>query len=69
MKTTLTTTTDPREVEPVALDSHNAAKYVGVGRSTFLKLVKAGDAPAGIRISKGRVIWRRSDLDQWLRDL
>ena len=41
-------------------------RIVPVSRSTWRRMVKSGDAPAPIRISKGISAWRVGDLRGWL---
>lgn len=53
---------------PRALGADHAAAYVGLGRSTWLRLVDAGEAPKPVRLTPGRVAWLREDLDSWLDD-
>ncbi|RAK65648.1 helix-turn-helix transcriptional regulator [Phenylobacterium kunshanense] len=37
-----------------------------LGRTTWWRLVRAGEAPAPIRISPGRVAWRLTDILDWI---
>lgn len=37
-----------------------------LGRTTWWRLVRAGEAPAPIRISPGRVAWRMADILDWI---
>jgi predicted DNA-binding transcriptional regulator AlpA len=48
------------------LRANEAAAEFRCGRSTFLRLVKAGKAPAPIRISPKRPLWRKNDLAEFL---
>jgi excisionase family DNA binding protein len=43
-----------------------AAQYLRVSLPTFARLVKQGEAPPVIRLSKRRVGYRQQDLDAWL---
>jgi prophage regulatory protein len=38
----------------------------GLGRTTVFREIKAGRFPASVKISKGRVGWRESDIDAWI---
>jgi prophage regulatory protein len=42
-----------------------------LSRTTIWRLVKRGDFPAPVRLSPGRIGWRRSSLATWMegRDL
>lgn len=51
---------------PRGLDAELAAAYVGLSRSSWESLVKAGDAPAAVWLTAGRKVWLREDLDAWL---
>lgn len=53
-------------VEQRGLRAVEAARYCGLGRSTFLRYVSEGRAPAPRKLSPGAVIWLRESLDQWM---
>lgn len=55
-------------VEQRGLRAIDAAKYCGLGRSTFLRYVSEGRAPAPRKLSPGAVIWLRETLDKWLEN-
>jgi predicted DNA-binding transcriptional regulator AlpA len=48
---------------PRGLSRDQAATYLGISRTSFQKLVDAGTMPRGKRITKGRVVWDRAELD------
>lgn len=48
---------------PRGLSRDQAATYLGISRSSFQKLVDSGVMPRGKRITKGRVVWDRAELD------
>ncbi len=53
-----------------ALSRTEAAHYVGVGVTTFDKLVENGEMPRARRFRNAkRVVWLRRELDQYLADL
>ena len=52
--------------EQRGLRAQDAAKYCGLGRSTFLRYVSEGRAPAPRKLSPGSVIWLRDQLDSWM---
>lgn len=52
--------------ERIAVSAPDAAKMIGIGRSTFWKLVGDGTLPAGFKIG-GSTRWLVSDLEQHLR--
>ncbi|OYX32686.1 MAG: hypothetical protein B7Y99_08085 [Caulobacterales bacterium 32-69-10] len=39
---------------------------IKVSKSTLYRLVRAGQFPAGTRITAGRVLWRRGQLSNWI---
>ena len=43
-----------------------AAAYLGLSPSSLSAAAKAGTAPKPIRITPGRIIWLKDDLDAWL---
>jgi prophage regulatory protein len=46
-----------------------AAAYCGISETSFRTEVREGRAPRPIRITRGRQIWDRSHLDQWIDQL
>ena len=50
-------------VWPRGLSVSEAAQYLGISRSTFTKLVERKQMPRGKRISEGRLVWDRAELD------
>jgi predicted DNA-binding transcriptional regulator AlpA len=53
---------------PRAMRDHQAAAYLGMSRSSFLRLVEEGTMPAPIKL-KGMTIWDRLDLDSAFEDV
>jgi excisionase family DNA binding protein len=51
--------------KPLVLDAREAARLLGISRSTFLKLHAAGKTPMPVRFGRA-VRWRRDDLKAWL---
>lgn len=49
------------------LSVRDVAKDVSLSRTRVLQLVKAGDFPAPVRVSEGRVAWRDSEVQAWIR--
>ena len=53
-------------LEPLAVNAPEAARLVGVCRSTWMKMRAADQVPAPIRL--GRCVrWRVADLEEWVR--
>lgn len=51
------------------MKTHAAAAYLGVGTSTLEKTRLTGDGPPYIKLGVGkgaRVVYERSDLDDWM---
>ena len=48
---------------PRGLSRDQAATYLGISGSTFTRLVDRKQMPRGKRISEGRLVWDRADLD------
>ena len=46
------------------LDTHNAAKYLGLSPKTLAMMRCQGDGPSFIK--RGRIFYYKSDLDQWI---
>ena len=51
---------------PRALKLELDTAYCGLSRNTFLREVDAGRAPAARRLTAGRKVWLREELDAWL---
>jgi len=43
-------------------DDYTAAATLGISRSKWWQLVRAGDAPAPVRVGRRSTRWRRSDV-------
>ncbi|MCC7351828.1 MAG: helix-turn-helix domain-containing protein [Phycisphaerales bacterium] len=55
--------------QPRALfGAEEAAQYVAVSPRTWARLVSSGQAPAPVEL-RGRKLWRRAELDQWISRL
>jgi len=39
-----------------------------ISRSAFYEMVRAGEFPRPVQISKGRVGWHEGQVDAWIRD-
>ena len=48
---------------PRGLTKNEAAQYIGVSPTLFLRMVKRGDMPAAKQLSEGRIAWDRGALD------
>jgi excisionase family DNA binding protein len=56
------------EQSSAALGRDAAARYLGVSVATLDRLTSAGKLKS-VRVSVGRVVWRRIDLEKYLGDL
>ena len=52
--------------ERAALRADQAAEYLGISTAGFYRLKDEPDFPRGLRLTPGVVVWRRSELDEWL---
>lgn len=50
-------------VWPRGLSVSEAAAYLGISRTSFQRLVDRRQMPRGKRITEGRVVWDRLELD------
>ena len=39
----------------------------GLTRATIYRWMKAGDFPKSIRLAHGVVVWKESDIDEWVK--
>ena len=49
-----------------ALRAKDAAKFLGVGISTFWRWTSQGKIPRGIRLSSRCTVWKLADLEKFL---
>ena len=56
-------------VEPLAYNSADAARMLGVSPKTLLNWRYEGKGPTPIRVSHGLVLYRRDALEDWLHDM
>ncbi len=62
------TATDSLPYPPRGLSRDEAARYIGVGSSTFDRLVEEGRMPRPLRVGK-RVLWDRLKLEAAFAEL
>lgn len=55
----------PPEVGPLLLDAAEAARLLGIGRSTFYRLDETGAVPRGVRLGRMRR-WSSEELRAWI---
>jgi predicted DNA-binding transcriptional regulator AlpA len=48
------------------LRAKDAAKYLGVGRTTFYKWSKRDDFPKPIKMSEITILYKKNELDEWM---
>lgn len=51
---------------PLAVGAADAARMIGLSRSSWLGLVSSGRAPGAIRLGR-RLVWRVGELSDWLK--
>jgi predicted DNA-binding transcriptional regulator AlpA len=56
----------PAPFWPRGLREEWAAEYVGLSVATFRREVAEHRAPAPVRLTPGRQVWLKQDLDGWL---
>lgn len=59
------TTTPTTTVEPLLLDTREAAALCGIGRSLWQSLDAQGRTPQKIKLGR-RVLWRADELKAWI---
>ena len=50
------------------LSRRQVAAVLGVSAATLGRMVHRGEFPAPIRLSRGRVGWRRATVERWLAE-
>jgi len=50
------------------LRPREAAKYLGIGKSSLYRLIESGDLPRPIKLTKQSSGWRLSTLDAFIAD-
>lgn len=53
---------------PLAYNTADAARLIGVSPKTLLNWRYEGKGPEYVRVSRSLVLYRRDDLDAWLRE-
>lgn len=51
------------------LNANTIDSMLGLGKNGFLKLVKEGKAPEGVRISERIIRWPENTILEWLKEL
>ena len=51
---------------PIYLRPKQAARYLGVSESVLAKMRMRAEGPPFLKLGKRVVLYRRSDLDEWL---
>jgi prophage regulatory protein len=59
-------TPPPLDVQDRFCSPRETSRIVNLSRTTLWRQVCAGAFPAPVRISPGRIAWRRSDLERWI---
>lgn len=54
--------------QPVYLRTKQILKLLGIGRTAWHNWVKQGKAPAGIRLSPRVFVWKKEDIEAFLKD-
>ena len=54
---------------PLAYNSADAARLIGVSPKTLLNWRYEGKGPTPIRVSRSLVLYRRDALEDWLHDM
>ena len=52
-------------IEPLLLDSEQAAALCGVGKTLWWSLHSAGQVPLPVKLGR-RTLWRREELIEWI---
>lgn len=48
------------------LSATESSQYLGLSKTTFLRMVKDGALPSQIRITERRIVWDVRDLDAYI---
>lgn len=54
-------------IKEVLLNTTEVAQLIGVSRTTFWRNVKTGYFPEGLKVSKGKKVWKRSQVIDWIQ--
>ena len=60
-----TTAASPPDAAPLAVDSHGAARLLGISESHWRVLLAAGRVPPGFRLGRRR-LWSTAELSAWI---
>ena len=53
-------------MKPQLMRIDDVLKVIDVSRTTLYSLLREGDFPPPVRVSKRNVRWRQEDVQQWL---
>ena len=62
------TTKVKKQNRPTAMDTTNAARYLGVSESLLRKLRQNGEGPKFCRISNKKIVYRAVDLKRFVKN-
>ena len=51
------------------ISAQESAKYLGLSKTTFLRMVKDQSLPQPIRITERRIVWDKNDLDSYIEHI
>lgn len=49
------------------MNINDVVNVTGISRATIYRQMEAGEFPQRVRISGGRVSWRESEIQEWIR--
>ena len=53
---------------PRLISQKEVIKRIGLSRSTIYLLIKAGEFPQSVRVTKARIAWLESDINRFIED-
>ena len=51
------------------ISAQESAKYLGLSKTTFLRMVKDHSLPQPICITERRIVWDKNDLDSYIEHI
>ena len=51
------------------ISAQESAKYLGLSKTTFLRMVKDHSLPQPIRITERQIVWDKNDLDSYIEHI
>ncbi|MDG6894411.1 helix-turn-helix transcriptional regulator [Volucribacter amazonae] len=56
------------EQQTILLSKSKVIEITSLSYSTIWRMIKKDEFPKSVKVSMGRVAWRKSDIDKWIAE-